>query len=95
MTILVIICYLLAAKNYFIRCNYRNVELFNLTFDRSFSTANLNYKDDFAIERTKGHDKTAQNCFANSDDFIQGDELPNYIEIENENEDKEEDDDYA
>lgn len=32
------------------------------------------------------NDKMAQNCSANSDDFIHGDELPNYVEIEYEDE---------
>jgi len=59
-------------------------------FDRSFSTAKLDYQDDFAIKRTTNRDNMAQNCPANSDDFVHGDELPNYVEIEYEDE---EDDD--
>jgi len=65
--------------------NYRDVRLCNVMFDRSFSTAKLDYQDDFAIERTANHDNMARNCPANSDDF-QGDELPNYVETEYEDE---------
>lgn len=57
-----------------------------MIFDRLFSTAKLDYQDDFAIERTMNHDKIAQNYSANSDDFVHGDELPNYVEIEYEDE---------
>lgn len=67
-------------------CNYRDVRLFNVMFDRSFSTAKLDYQDDFAIERTTSDGKMAQNYSANSDDFVHGDELPNYVEIEYEDE---------
>lgn len=38
----------------------------------------------------RGHNKTVQNCSPNNSGFIHGDELPNYIEIE----DDEEEDDY-
>ncbi|XP_011702457.1 PREDICTED: uncharacterized protein LOC105458668 isoform X2 [Wasmannia auropunctata] len=69
----------------------KDVRLSNVMFDRSFSTAKLDYQDDFATERTMNDDKTAQNCSANSDDFTHGDELPNYVEIEYEDE---EDDGY-
>lgn len=71
--------------SYFMRHNYRNVSLFNVMFDRSFSTAELNYQDDFITERTKNDDKMPQNYSANSDDFTHGDELPN-VEIEYEDE---------
>ncbi|XP_025988705.2 uncharacterized protein LOC105201247 [Solenopsis invicta] len=64
----------------------KDVRLFNVIFDRLFSTAKLDYQDDFAIERTMNHDKIAQNYSANSDDFVHGDELPNYVEIEYEDE---------
>lgn len=55
-------------------------------FDRSFSTSKLDYQDDFAIERTMNDSEMARNCSANSDDFIHGDELPNYVEVEYEDE---------
>lgn len=55
-------------------------------FDRSFSTAKLDYQDDFAIERATDNNEMVRNYFANSDDFIHGDELPIYIETEYENE---------
>lgn len=55
-------------------------------FDRSFSTSKLDYQDDFAIERNINDSEIAQNCSANSDDVIHGDELPNYVEVEYENE---------
>ncbi|KYN30017.1 hypothetical protein ALC57_00527 [Trachymyrmex cornetzi] len=64
----------------------KDVGLFNVMFDRSFSTAKLDYQDDFAIGRTMNDDKIVQNYSANGDDFIHGDELPNYIEIEYEDE---------
>jgi len=56
-------------------------------FDRSFSTVKLDYQD-FAIEQTTNRDNMAQKygCPANSDDFVHGDELPNYVEIEYEDE---------
>ena len=76
--------------SYFIQRNYRDVGLFNIMFDRSFSTAKLDYQDDFAIGRTINDDKIDQNYSANGDDFVHGDELPNYVEIEYE--DYEEDD---
>ncbi|KYM85428.1 hypothetical protein ALC53_04671, partial [Atta colombica] len=62
----------------------KHVGLFNVMFDRSFSTAKLDYQDDFAIGRTINDDKV-QNYSANGDDF-HGDELPNYIETEYEDE---------
>ncbi|XP_018351417.1 PREDICTED: uncharacterized protein LOC108753922 isoform X2 [Trachymyrmex septentrionalis] len=68
----------------------KDVGLFNIMFDRSFSTAKLDYQDDFAIGRTINDDKIDQNYSANGDDFVHGDELPNYVEIEYE--DYEEDD---
>ncbi|XP_024888046.1 histone-lysine N-methyltransferase, H3 lysine-79 specific-like [Temnothorax curvispinosus] len=64
----------------------KDVRLFNVMFDRSFSTAKLDYQDDFAIERTMSNGEMAQNYSANSDDFIHDDELPNYVEIEYEDE---------
>ncbi|XP_077268625.1 uncharacterized protein LOC143900790 [Temnothorax americanus] len=64
----------------------KDVRLFNVMFDRSFSTAKLDYQDDFAIERIMSNGKMAQNYSANSDDFIHDDELPNYVEIEYEDE---------
>lgn len=72
--------------------NYRDIRLFNVMFDRSFSTAKLDYQDDFAIERTTDNNKVVRNCSANSDDFIHGDELPIYIETEYENEEDDIDD---
>ncbi|XP_018403870.1 PREDICTED: axoneme-associated protein mst101(2)-like isoform X1 [Cyphomyrmex costatus] len=68
----------------------KDVGLFNVMFDRSFSTAKLNYQDDFAIERTMYDDKIVRNCSANGDDFIHGDELPNYVEIDYEDEEDDE-----
>ncbi|XP_011065772.1 PREDICTED: uncharacterized protein LOC105152915 [Acromyrmex echinatior] len=64
----------------------KDVGLFNAMFDRSFSTAKLDYQDDFAIGRTMNDDKIVQNYSANDDDFIHGDEIPNYAEIEYEDE---------
>ncbi|KYQ53852.1 hypothetical protein ALC60_07211 [Trachymyrmex zeteki] len=64
----------------------KDVGLFNVMFDRSFSTVKLDYQDDFAIGRAMNDDKIVQNCSANGEDFIHGDELPNYIEIEYEDE---------
>ncbi|XP_067205978.1 cylicin-2-like isoform X2 [Linepithema humile] len=69
----------------------RDVRLFDMMFDRSFSTTKVNYQDDFAIEQTAGHSKMVQRCSANNSEFIHGDELPSYIEVEN---DEEEDDEY-
>ncbi|CAL1684405.1 unnamed protein product [Lasius platythorax] len=69
----------------------KDIKLLNVMFDRSFSTTKVSYQDDFAIKRTTDHSKTIQNCSANNSDFIHGDESPNYIEIEN---DDEEEDDY-
>ncbi|XP_036138931.1 DNA ligase 1 [Monomorium pharaonis] len=62
----------------------KDVSLFNVMFDRLFSTAKPDYQDDFAIERTD--DKMSRNYSANSDDFVHDDELPNYVEIEYEDE---------
>ncbi|XP_011868934.1 PREDICTED: axoneme-associated protein mst101(2)-like [Vollenhovia emeryi] len=62
----------------------KDVRLFNITFDRLFSTAKLDYQDDFAIERTMSDGKILQNYSANSDD-----ELPSYVEIEHQDEEDE------
>ncbi|XP_072743909.1 uncharacterized protein [Anoplolepis gracilipes] len=70
--------------------NYRDIKLLNVMFDRSFSTTKVSYQDDFAIKQTTGHSKTVQNCSANNSDFIHGDELPNYIEIDNDDEEEDE-----
>lgn len=67
------------------RRNYRDVELFNVMFGRSFSTSVLDCQNDFAVERTL-NGKTVQNYSPNSDDFTHGDELPNYVEVEYEDE---------
>lgn len=58
-------------------------------FDRTFSITKVSYQDDFTIKQTTGN-KTVQNCSANNSDFIHGDELPSYIEVE----DDEEEDEY-
>lgn len=58
-------------------------------FDRTFSVTKVSYQDDFTIKQTTGN-KTVQNCSANNSDFIHGDELPSYIEVE----DDEEEDEY-
>lgn len=60
-------------------------------FDRSFSTTKVNYQDDFAIERTAGHSEMVRRCSANNSEFIHDDELPSYVEVEN---DEEEEDEY-
>lgn len=80
--------------SYFIRWNYRDIKLLNMMFDRSFSTTKVSYQNDFAIKRTTSHSKTVQNCSANNSDFIHGDELPNYVEIENEDDEEEEEYDW-
>ncbi|XP_029671870.1 uncharacterized protein LOC115240702 [Formica exsecta] len=68
----------------------KDIKLMNIMFDRSFSTTKVSYQNDFAVKRTTGHSKTVQNCSANNSDFIHGDELPNYVETENDDEEEDE-----
>lgn len=69
--------------------NSRDVGLFNAMFDRSIFTIKVDDHDDSADKRAVDRGKIDQNYLENNNDFIQEDELPNYIEAE----DVEEEDD--
>ncbi|RLU22582.1 hypothetical protein DMN91_004860 [Ooceraea biroi] len=73
----------------------KNVTLFNAMFDRSFSTMKVNYQDDVAINRITDNDKIVDNYYANNNDFLHGDELPLYVEVENEEENEVDDHDWV
>jgi len=55
-------------------------------FDRLLST--INYQDDLKVKRIARNDKILGNCYASNNDFLHGDELPLYVEVENEEEDE-------
>ncbi|KAL0124547.1 hypothetical protein PUN28_006413 [Cardiocondyla obscurior] len=63
-----------------------DVRLFNMMFDRSFSTTKLDYQNDFVVTPIVSDSKTTRDYSVNSNDVIQSDELPDYVKVEHENE---------
>lgn len=75
--------------------NYRNIALFSLNamFDRSLSGMRVNCRDDLARSRIVDNGKIARDYCTSNNDFLHADELPLYVEIENEEEDNADDHD--
>lgn len=73
--------------SYLIRRNYRNVGPLDVMFDRSFYTTKAYHQDDSAVKRSADHSGTLPSN-VNGGDFIHGDELPLFIEIENNEEEE-------
>lgn len=58
-----------------------------MMFDRSLYTTKAHHRDDSAVKRSADHSETLSNN-ASGGDFIHGDELPLFVEIENNEEEE-------
>ncbi|XP_032676285.1 uncharacterized protein LOC116846491 isoform X2 [Odontomachus brunneus] len=65
----------------------RNVGSLDVMFDRSFYTTKAYQQDDSAVKRSADHSGTLPSS-VNGGDFIHGDELPLFIEVENNEEEE-------
>lgn len=59
-----------------------------MMFDRSLYTTKTYYRDDSAVKRCADHSGSTLPSYMNGGDFSHGDELPLFIEIENNEEEE-------
>lgn len=80
----IIVAVVPVTTSYLIRRNYRDVKPFGVTFDRSLCTAKAYHRDD-SVGGRRTIAETPRNDAGNGD-VVHGDELPLFIEIENNDE---------